>query len=178
MSNFDYAVKKLLKIEGGFVNHPADPGGATMRGISMRFLRSINYMKNEKPISLKQLQSMPIEETIEIYKTHLWDKSKCQIIQDKELASKLFDMFVNIGPSQAYKLLQISLNRLLNTSLAVDGKLGPKTFACIDEVVAKKKSNELIEEIKDNLTHFYINLAADKPQLKVFLQGWLSRCQK
>lgn len=178
MNFFDYATDKLLKIEGGFVNHPADPGGATMRGISMQFLRLVKYKKDGKPITVKQLQSMPLDETKAIYKKYFWDMAKCNLITDKEVAAKVFDMCVNLGPSQACKLLQISINRMLDTVLTVDGKLGPKTFACIDCIIADKKADELLDEIKDNLAHFYINLAADKPQLKVFLQGWLARCQK
>ena len=178
MSHFEYAIEKTLKEEGGYADNPNDSGGPTNRGISLRFLKDIQYKVEGKIITAPQLKKMTIEETKAIYKKYFWDMVECGKVQDKDIAAKLFDMCVNLGPSQACKLLQISLNRMLDTVLAVDGKLGPKTFACVDCLIAEDKAKELLGELKDNLAHFYINLAADKPKLKVFLKGWLARCQR
>lgn len=154
MSHFDKAILEVLKHEGGYVNHPDDPGGETNFGITKR---------NYPSLDIKNLSK---DEAITIYKRDYW----LPILETFPftIAAKVFDMIVNMGERQAVKLLQRALS---DPSVIDDGVLGKKT----SEAVIKVPENILLNNIIHQQTLFYETLVARKPALKVFLKGWLRR---
>lgn len=175
MSDFEEAVEVVLKHEGGYVDHAADPGGATNYGISLRFIKAEGIeldIDGDGDIDAEDIQQMTTDQAKEIYKKHFWDRYKYSQIQDQEIATKIFDMCVNMGPRQAHKIVQRACNNLLEEGywLSVDGLLGPKSFDVINNL-----SNPLLKEIRECQSSFYHKLVGQKPQLQVFLKGWLRR---
>lgn len=112
--NFNTAFDRLMDHEGGYVNHPDDPGGETMWGITLRVARKNGYQG--------PMKDLPQSEAKRIAKAEYWDACKA----DELPAAVRFDVFdaaYNSGVSQAAKWLQRALG------VADDGNIGPKTIA-------------------------------------------------
>ena len=167
MGDFQEAVAFVLsdRIEGGYVDHPNDPGGATNFGISTRFLRSIGDQRN--------VRSLTREDAIDLYKRYFWDKVWGDQIADQDLALCLFDAAVNQGPGAAVKFLQEALNRYEEgAGLPVDGVMGPETVAAANAVAPDESTGDELEfrYILWRLQH-YASLANNKPQFRTFIRG-------
>lgn len=125
-SNFPFCLKEVLKHEGGWADHPKDPGGATMKGIT---IGTYSQWKGRRA-SKAELRAIPDEEVAAIYKRNYWDK-----VRGDDLPSGLdfvaFDAAVNSGPSRGAKWLQQGLG------VAADGQIGPKTLAAAESADAK-----------------------------------------
>ena len=152
MAAFDDAVRVVLKHEGGYVNHPEDPGGETKYGISKRSYPDLN------------IKALTKEDAIDIYRRDWWDKYGYGMLPD-DIAIKVFDLAVNMGAGQAHQLLQIALNDC-GTHLVIDGKLGAKTVAAVNTA----SPDSLMFHLLDRGEMYYRRL--NKPQ---FLAGWLRR---
>lgn len=169
---WEYAVRIVLEHEGGLSDNKRDPGGITKWGISLRFLRAAGLdINNDGVINREDIIGISKPIAKDIYKKHWWNRYKYNDIKGLMPATKVFDLSVNMGASQAHKILQISINRALDKSIRVDGILGPITLSLTNDI----SPNELMNELRLNAAHFYKQLAADKPALKVFEKGWLNR---
>lgn len=169
---WEYAISVILSHEGGLSDHKRDPGGITKWGISLRFLRAIGLdINNDGKIDREDIIGLSKPASKAIYKKYWWDKYKYNDINSLLVATKVFDLAVNMGSYQSHKLLQISINRLQEKPIAVDGILGPVTMASTNKI----KESYLMVGLRKNAAHFYIGLIADKPHLKVFEDGWLRR---
>ena len=163
MANFEQAVQLILKHEGGYVDHPSDPGGATNRGITYQLFTqyAMTLGLNKTIDSLKTLTE---DQAKFIYKEHFWDKMRGDEIKSQAVAEIVFDAFVNMG-NRAIKLLQIELG------VGIDGDFGPVTLNALNQAAPIV----LFEQFKDARIDFYKRLAENKPSSKVFLKGWLNR---
>lgn len=179
--HFDKAILITLKHEGGFVNDPVDPGGATNWGMSIRFL--INDagdgdgdgwldgdIDHDGDIDIDDIKNMTIEQARKLYRIHFWDKYDYDKIVDFTVAARAFDMTVNMGPRQTGKIIQRALNELGN-NLVVDGKIGKNTFATINCTDPEM----LMAEIRQAHAQFYLDLIKAKPQFAKYKKGWLRR---
>ena len=152
--NFDTCVEMVLQHEGGYVNHPNDPGGETNFGISKR------AYPNE------DIKNMTKDRAKEIYKADYWDKVKGDDLP-VGLDLCVFDLAVNGGIGRASKMLQSSL------AVAEDGIIGSGT------VSAAKSCNveQTINKYQDKRAAFYFGLVNRNPKQQVFLAGWMNRCR-
>lgn len=108
--NFDACLTELLRHEGGYVNHPRDPGGETNMGISRRAYPAEN------------IRGMTRARAAQIYRRDFWDAVKCDDLPSG-LDAVAFDAAVNSGPARAVRWLQSAVGA------AADGKIGPATLA-------------------------------------------------
>lgn len=127
-NNFDRALSLVLKHEGGYIDHPRDPGGATNMGITQRTLADWRSRHGTRhTISAEDVKALTRTEAAAIYRARYWDA-----IGGDDLPSGLdyamFDFAVNSGPSRAIKFLQRAINATTYFGLAVDGKIGPYTI--------------------------------------------------
>lgn len=127
IGGFARADKKVSIHEGGYVNHPKDPGGATNKGVIQRVYDSYRTSLGMGKRSVKEL----IEpERLDIYKTRYWD-----VIKGDELPAGVdyvvYDGAVNSGPTQSVKWLQ----RALGARYAgrIDGLIGPATLTAVND---------------------------------------------
>lgn len=179
-SCFKKAILKTLRFEGGFVNDPKDPGGATNWGISIRYLKARgDYdgdgwldgdIDHDGDIDVSDIKNMTVEEAVGLYKTGFWDKYHYSEIGDCTVAARAFDMTVNMGARNAGKILQRALNDT-GCSLAVDGIVGPNTRKQINEVDA----DTLMAHIRLEQASYYLDLIKRHPSLEKFKNGWLKR---
>jgi lysozyme family protein len=111
--NFDAAFDLLLKHEGGFSDHAADPGGKTRYGITEAVAREVGYRGD--------MRELPLELAKRVYKDKYWDAVKAEQLPPA-VRYVVFDAAVNSGPSQSSKWLQRALG------VTDDGVIGPKTL--------------------------------------------------
>jgi lysozyme family protein len=104
-SNFEACLREVLKHEGGFVNHPKDPGGATNLGITKATLEAYRGRK----VTVAEVRALTVAEAAKIYHQNYW-----QTIKGDTLPSGLdmcvFDCAVNSGPSHALAFLRQVMN--------------------------------------------------------------------
>ena len=167
MANFDLYFETLIAHEGGYVNHPSDPGGETNLGITDKLDGKIDGLidvdgDKKGDVSVKNLRK---DQAKFIYKRLFWNPLKADEIKSQSVAEILFDFAVNSGVGTAIRAIQKILN------LAQDGVLGPKTLAEIN----KKEASQLFNEIKLFRRQFYAKIIINNPKLKVFEKGWNNR---
>ena len=125
--NYKSALAAVLKYEGGYTNHPADPGGPTNKGVTQRVY---DAWRKKHGLGAQSVRSISQEEVEAIYRRDYWDA-----VHGDDLPSGLdgavFDYAVNSGPSRAIKALQ----RVLG--VPADGIVGPQT---INAAIANPKA--------------------------------------
>ena len=149
---FETAMKFVREAEGGYYNHPNDPGGLTNMGITQR-----DY-------PLLDIKNLTREQADEIFWQDYWLKSSAYLIPYPAYIS-FFDSVVNTGRTQANKFLQ----RVVGAT--ADGIVGPYTRS----LLSKKDPVDVAYGIIDQRQTFYDNLAENRPKLAVFLKGWTNR---
>lgn len=167
MARLEPYLPKLLKHEGGFVNHPKDPGGATNKGITLNTYEAF-YGKNKTIADLKNITD---SEVLEIYKKGYWDKILGDKITDQSLAEIIFDHAVNTGTSRAVNMLQFILNDKFDKTLKADGAMGQKTIDAINSVDA----DLLYKHYYNGREAYYRHISTVNRNLAGFLNGWLNR---
>lgn len=175
MSCFEKAVVHVLKMEGGFSNHPNDPGTATNFGISLRWLKSQGMygdLDDDGKVDIDDIKAIDTAAATRIYHDKWWNKYHYDRFVDCGVATKVFDMSVNMGSNRAHRLLQHSINSL-GGNLIIDGIIGPITMksANIEDPAS------LLTEIRGEQKRFYLRLIAKRPAMAVFKRGWLRRAE-
>jgi lysozyme family protein len=154
-------VALILTHEGGFVNNPADPGGATNRGITARTLAAWRG----EPVTTADVQKMPLEEAIAIYEAKYLKEPNISAVQDLRARGAMADTAVLFGPSQAIMAVQQILR------LKIDGVLGPITAGAINAFDARQLVNQIaVWRIKRHAAR-----VAAVPSQLIFLEGWIGR---
>lgn len=173
-ARFKSAIVVILKHEGGLTNDPRDPGGITNFGITLPFLKEyykkMKLIKKGAPLDIRNLTRDKAEE---IYRVLLWEQFKYNLLDALPIATKVFDMAVNMGYTRAHKLLQKAIN---NTNkdcpkIAVDGVLGPITRHKANLIEAAI----LHDAIRFQQRQFYYQLVDQRPNMKWALVGWINR---
>lgn len=172
------AIETVLRHEGGYSNHPADPGGATNFGISLRFLQKLREidpddgylfgdMDHDGDVDADDIRHLDRDEAVRIYESQWWDRYCYGMIIHAGLATKIFDFSVNMGPGRAHRLVQQAVNRLGPETLVVDGMLGIKSFNAINRYPHQEF---LLASLRLEAIGFYNSLR--KPE---FIAGWINR---
>ncbi|KKN98411.1 hypothetical protein LCGC14_0145030 [marine sediment metagenome] len=161
-AGFDAAFELILKHEGGFVNDPDDPGGATKYGISNR-ANPIDR-DGDGDVDAEDAKMITEEEAREIYHDKYWTPSFCDELPSS-LALCIFDSAVNQGKNRAFKILQQSLK------VKVDGKVGPQTLGA----VKKKDPMRAFRDFQAYRQIFYAKLVSSKKKFKKYEYGWTRR---
>lgn len=154
--NFKASLAHVLKHEGGWADHPKDPGGATMKGITIAV-----YRQHIKPNGTKNdLRNITDDQVATIYKKQYWDK-----VRGDDLPSgvdyAVFDFAVNSGVSRASKYLQAV------AGVAQDGIVGPQTLTA----VGRLNSGAVINNLCDRRMAFLRGLNT----FSTFGKGWTAR---
>ena len=155
--NFEKAIEVVLRHEGGYVNHPSDPGGETNFGITKRSYPDLD------------IKALTKEQAVEIYRADFWDKYQIEELPDA-VRLQVFDMAVNMGYGNAAKTVQRCSTRI-GMDTAIDGVIGPKTL----ESLRKVASITLSAEISIQRVKYYCALVRRNPEMRVFFLGWIER---
>jgi len=158
-SNFDKCLEMLLEHEGGFVNHPRDPGGMTNLGVTKRVYEKWMGRK----VSEQEMRDLTPDAVAPLYKKRYWDK-----VHGDDLPSGVdwcvFDWAVNSGAARPARAVQTAVGA------TVDGAIGPKTLAALD----RHNPVEIIEFVSLIRQEFYGGLDT----FETFGKGWTRRNRK
>ncbi len=131
-ASFARAVAFVLTHEGGYVDDPHDPGGATNMGITLGTLAKWRG----RPVTKAEVRALTRDEAIRIYRARYWDAIKGdQLPAGVDYA--VFDPCVNSGPRRAAEWLQTS------AGVTADGAIGPKTLAAVNSLHPRALINEI-----------------------------------
>lgn len=167
------ALGHIFKWEGGRSDHPKDPGGLTVFGISIKFAGSIHLdLDRDGKTTRADVEMVTPEIATAIYDEHFWRKAMCHRLPPP-LAFAQMDAAVNLGVSRAIRLLQKGLNASLAGRLATDGNYGPMTDAAVSRLVGDNTGNLLRIALAETIARrgeWYCDLR--KPD---FTLGWMRR---
>ncbi len=153
---FDKALVEILKHEGGFANHPSDPGGVTMLGVTKRTWEDWTG----KPASVADMRALTPAKVAPLYAERYWNVNHCSDLP-AGLALCVFDFGVNAGPARAARYLQ----KVAGTDQ--DGKIGPKTIAAARAM----DPDQAVRDYQQARRGYYRQLQT----FKTFGRGWLRR---
>jgi lysozyme family protein len=148
---FNRCIEVVLKNEGGYSDHPNDPGGETNFGIAKKFYPDLD------------IKNLTRNGAIGIYFNDYWSRMNLTGIKSELAVLHIFDMGVNAGIRTSIKMAQ----RIVGT--VPDGFIGNKSIEAINKF--PNMADAFIQERKK----YYFDLARNKPDLQVFLAGWLNR---
>ncbi len=149
---FQDALKRVLQHEGGYVNHPSDPGGETNFGITKSTARQFGYSGS--------MRNIPADVVEKIYKAQYWDAMNCDNYEFA-IAFHMFDAAVNHGLLNARKILQRAVGA------NADGVIGAITLAAI----RKMPQCLLIYSFHAERIAFYTRIST----FNTFGKGWMNR---
>lgn len=150
--SFDTAFERLIGHEGGYVNHPKDPGAATNWGITQRTARAHGYNGDMRTLSRDQARA--------IYKVSYWDRARADEY-DFAIGFQLFDAAVNHGIGNAVRFLQRA------AGVADDGIVGPVTLKAIKAMSV----TDVLARFQAERLEFYTKLST----WPTFGRGWARR---
>ncbi|MES3109631.1 glycosyl hydrolase 108 family protein [Sphingomonas aurantiaca] len=165
-------IASVITIEGGYVNHPADPGGETHMGITKAVAVQNGYTGPMRTLPRDVAESI-------YYKRYLVQPGYAALVPiDAAVTAELFDTTVNMGPARPSTWFQQSTNALCGTELVTDGRVGPGTIAAYRACQGKLGASNLCVATLVNLDRAqaaeYARLVRVNPKLKVFYKGWIA----
>lgn len=191
------AVKKLLRVEGGFSDDKFDRGGTTKFGISLRFLvaegqidldgdgRADFDLDMDGDIDGADIRKLTPGDAKFLYHRCFWKRLGADSFP-RPVGEMLFDQGVNGGLTAARKLLQRAINACLAQyaidmpQLRVDGDLADKSRAALNAVIAVPAARmpAIIIAYRQAVSDRYRAIVAANPSQKRFLNGWLNRANE
>lgn len=134
MQTVDQIARAIVQREGGYVNDPDDPGGATKYGVTVHTMRRLGLdLTRDGVVDAHDVLALSEAEAVEIFKTHYFSKPRIGDLP-AVLQPSVFDMYVNAG-NHAVKILQRMLAKF-GQSVMVDGAIGPQTCAAVKAAMA------------------------------------------
>jgi lysozyme family protein len=175
-TNIDELIEDVIEREGGYVNHPADRGGATHWGITEGVARRHGYTG--------EMRALPQSEAVAIYKQLYWLSPRFDAVAERApaLAAEMFDTGINMGTGTATAFLQRALNALNRNGtdygdIAVDRQIGAATLSALDAFQKKRgrgAESVLLKAVDALQGAQYLRLAETRPAQEAFLYGWLA----
>ena len=155
--NFKECLDLVLKSEGGWVNHPSDPGGETNLGVTKRVWEE--YVGHP----VESLKKLTKEDVAPLYEQKYWRPCYGEVLP-RGLDFVVFSMGINAGTGRSIKLLQLSIG------CVPDGVIGPTTRG----LISNSNSATLIAKFSESRREYYRSLK----NFPIFGKGWLSRVDR
>jgi lysozyme family protein len=156
-NNFQECLDLVLKAEGGWVNHPSDPGGETNLGVTKRVWEE--YIGH----TVESLKKLTKEDVAPLYELKYWRPCYGEVLP-RGLDFLCFSFGVNAGCGRSVKLLQQSLG------LVSDGVIGPRVMQKLRE----SNTTDVIKGFSESRREYYKSLK----NFPIFGKGWISRTDK
>ena len=174
--------KSIVAREGGFVNDPDDPGGATNFGVTIHTMRRLGLdLNRDGNVDVRDVRKLSRSDAVEIFIQHYFEGPMISGLPEA-LHASVFDMYVNAG-ANAVKILQ-QLLREMGFDVAVDGALGPQSFAAAHAAYAKAPQ-QMVDAYGIARRNYYFRLADRRAASRKYARtraggkgGWITRAEE
>jgi lysozyme family protein len=182
MPSVEAIAKAIVDREGGFVNDPDDPGGATKFGVTIGTMRRLGIdLTGDGQVSVADVQRLTREKAVEIYVEHYFRRPRIDQLPEPVQPS-VFDMYVNAG-GNAVKILQRLLIEM-GHDLEADGAIGPQTIRAA--AVAQDAAPGLLADAYGIARrNYYYALGDEHPASRKYARrrdgakgGWITRAEE
>ncbi|MEZ5913177.1 MAG: holin-associated N-acetylmuramidase [Paracoccaceae bacterium] len=174
--------REIVAREGGYVNDPDDPGGATKYGVTIHTMRRLGLdLTRDGRVDAEDVRRLTREQATGIFVEHYFRRPRLDRLP-ADLQASVFDMYVNAG-ANAVKILQRLLTRM-GFALTDDGVVGPKTTAAA-AAAAARGSGLLADAYGIERRNYYYALADKRPASRKYARrrdggkgGWIARAEE
>lgn len=182
MPNVRQIAEEIVAREGGFVNDPDDPGGATNHGVTIHTLRRLGIDVNrDTRIDVADVRALTRKQAVEIYLRHYYEGPGIAALPEA-LQASVFDMYVNAG-GNAVKILQRLLTDM-GFPCDPDGEIGPQTIRAA-QMACEAAPSHLPDAYGIARRNYYYALADKRPASRKFARardggkgGWIRRAEE
>ena len=181
MQTITHIAKEIVAREGGYVNDPDDPGGATNFGVTIHTMRRLGLdINDDGQVDTGDVRLLSADQAVSIFVDHYFHRPSIDLLPEP-LQPSVFDMYVNAG-GNAVKILQRLLIQM-RIIVAVDGVIGPKTSAAVDRAFASAPDH-FVDAYGIARRNYYYNLADNRPASRKYARarnggkgGWIKRAE-
>jgi lysozyme family protein len=159
-ANFDQCMSYVFSAEGGYVDNPRDPGGATNMGITLDTLTAWRH----EQVSKADVQNLSRDEATAIYHANYWNVLRCGSLPSG-IDVMVFDAGVNCGNAHSARTLQTIV------ACAADGVIGPATLQAVNNAVGASGILSILTQFSRAQSSYYHSLST----FDTFGAGWLKR---
>jgi len=182
MKSVQDIAKAILAREGGYVNDPDDPGGATNHGVTVHTMRRLGLdLNGDGKVDAQDVRVLTAEKALQIFVDEYFHKPGLGALPEP-LQASVFDMYVNAG-GNAVKILQRLLNQM-RISVAVDGVIGPQTTQAATQAIAAAPDH-FVDAYGIARRNYYYGLADARVASRKYARrrgggkgGWIVRAEE
>ncbi len=182
MQTVHQIASEIVAREGGFVNDPSDPGGATKYGVTIHTMRRLGLdLTGDGRVSVADVRALTRAQAVDIFITHYFKRPRIGELPEV-LHASVFDMYVNAG-SNAVKILQRLLAKM-GHAVGVDGAIGRQTIAATQAAFADA-ADYLADAYGIERRNYYYALADARPASRKYARrrdggkgGWILRAEE
>lgn len=174
--------EEIVAREGGYVNDPDDPGGATNHGVTIHTMRRLGLdLTGDGRVDAEDVRRLSRAQAVEIFLEHYFTRPRIAELPSI-LHATVFDMYVNAG-GNAVKILQ-RLLRDMGEDVSVDGAIGPQTISAAARAVAKAPAH-IVDAYGIARRNYYFGIADRRPASRKYARtrsggkgGWIRRAEE
>jgi lysozyme family protein len=182
MHSVESIAAEIVRREGGYVNDPDDPGGATNHGVTIHTMRRLGAdLNRDGKVDTADVRALSPEQAAEIYVRHYFQEPKLNLLP-QPLQPSVFDMQVNAG-ANAVRILQ-RLMAAFGLSLKDDGVIGPVTARTVAQAM-EAAPDHLVDAYGIARRNYYYRLGDQRPTSRKYARardggkgGWIVRAEE
>ena len=173
---------EIVAREGGYVNDPDDPGGATNHGVTIHTMRRLGLdLDGDGQVDEQDVRVLDRDLAVEIFVDYYFDRPRIKDLS-ADLHASVFDMYVNAG-ANAVKILQ-RLVQDMRINVVVDGGIGPQTIGATQQALAAAP-DQFVDAYGIARRNYYYALGDDRPASRKYARrldggkgGWITRAEE
>jgi lysozyme family protein len=173
---------QIVAREGGFVNDPDDPGGATKHGVTIHTMRRLGLdLTGDRTVDADDVRALTQGQAVDIFIRHYFDRPRIAELPEA-LQASVFDMYVNAG-ANAVKILQRLLCDM-GYPVAVDGALGPQSIGAVRKAMTRAPGH-FVDAYGIARRNYYFRLADRRAASRKYARtkaggkgGWIRRAEE
>ncbi|MET4101323.1 lysozyme family protein [Roseovarius sp. MBR-78] len=181
MQSVRQIAEEIVAREGGFVNDPDDPGGATNFGVTIHTMRRLGLdLDRDGGIDAGDVRALSRAQAVDIFIEHYYRRPGIDRLPEA-LRASVFDMQVNAG-ANAVRILQVLLREMAH-AVDTDGVIGPQTVAAA-QAAAEAAPDHIADAYGIARRNYYLRLADARPASRKFARtraggkgGWVRRAE-
>ncbi|MEP4248622.1 holin-associated N-acetylmuramidase [Tateyamaria sp.] len=182
MQNVKEIAKEIVDREGGYVNDPDDPGGATNFGVTIHTMRRLGLdLDRDGDVDVADVKRLTRAQAVDIFVTHYFERPLIAELPEP-LHATVFDMYVNAG-GNAVKILQRLVHEMGHVCV-VDGALGPQSIGAVRAAFAAAPQH-LVDAYGVARRNYYFCIADRRPASRKYARtraggkgGWIKRAEE